>query len=327
MGRVLAIDGGRSQCRAAVLGPTGREIAAEGRGIPPLGGPEGIQGIVQAVGEAAALCSVNSETLEAVTAGLAGMLGSAEHAGEVARGLRRLLGVDRIVVTGDAVTGFAGALGLQPGVVMCAGTGAVALGVSADASARSDGWGWRLGDAGSGYWIGRRGLEQALRAQDGRGGSPLLAGLAEGLFGPLDDLSQRVEGSGNPTGYVAGFARQVGEAARRGDTTSLGIWAEAASELAASAAACARRLFPPGQAVAVSWSGGLFTAADLLLEPFLDRLRALVPEAVPTPPASDALAGAALLAGSSGPGILSRFVHDSAVAGKAGRGGSSPALT
>ena len=327
MGRLLAIDGGRSQCRAAVLGPKGREVWAEGRGIPSLGGPEGIQGIVQAVGEAAALCSVNSETLDAVTAGLAGMLGSAEHAGEVARGLRRLLGVDRVVVTGDAVTAYAGALGLAPGVVMCAGTGAVALAVSPEASVRSDGWGWRLGDAGSGYWIGRRGLEQALRAQDGRDGSPLLAGLAEGLFGPLDTLPQRVEGSGNPAAHVAGFARQVADAARRGDSVSLAIWAEAAAELATSAAACARRLFPPGEPLAVSWSGGLFAAADILLEPFLARLSALVPEAVPTPPAADALAGAALLAAPAGPGILERFVHDSAMARSPRRGGSSPALT
>jgi glucosamine kinase len=327
MGRLLAIDGGRSQCRAAVIGPKGVEVSAEGRGIPPLGGPEGVQGIVQAVGEAAALCSVNPETLDAVSAGLAGLLGSSEHAGEVARGLRRLLGVDRVVVTGDSVIGHAGALGLRPGVVMCAGTGAVALAVSPDASARSDGWGWRLGDAGSGYWIGRRGLEQALRAHDGREGSPLLAGLAEGLFGPFDSLPQRVEGSGNPAGYVAGFARHVADAARRGDGIAGAIWAEAAGELATTTTACARRLFPPGEPVPVSWSGGLFAAADLLLEPFQARLAELLPEAVPTPPAADALAGAARLAGPEGPGILGRFVHDSAMARPPRRGGSSPALT
>ncbi|MGH9036336.1 MAG: hypothetical protein ACRD0O_11280, partial [Acidimicrobiia bacterium] len=83
-------------------------------------------------------------------------------------------------------------------------------------------------------------------------------------------------------------------------------------ELAGSAAACARRLFSPGAAVPISWSGGLFSAEDLLLGPFLERLSELVPDAVPTPPAGDALDGAAALSGAVPDGLLARFVYDSA---------------
>lgn len=312
MGSLLAVDGGRSGCRAVVIGEDGRrEVAGEGRGLPTVFGPEGLPGIVQAVGEAVALCQVNPETIDAVSAGLSGMLGSLEHAPVVAEGLSRLLGIERVVLTGDVVTAYAGALGLRPGVVVAAGTGAVALAVAPGAIARSDGWGHLLGDAGSGYWIGRRGLEVALRAHDGRGGSALLAGLAECHVGPLDALPSRIEAHVNPAASVAAFARQVAEAARRGDEISRSIWAEAAAELAASAAACARRLLPAGEPVPVSWSGGLFAADDLLLEPFLGRLAALLPDAVPRPPVGDALAGAALLADSGGPGLLARFVYDS----------------
>src|SRR5688572_14534649 len=183
MGRLLVIDGGRSRCRVAVIGPDGvRESAGEGRGLPS---DEGIPALVQAVGEAVALCSVNPETIDAASAGLAGMLAGAAQAPEVAERLARLLGLERVVLTGDVVAAYAGALGPVPGVVVAAGTGAVALGVSADAPGapghwvRSDGWGHLLGDAGSGYWIGRRGLDEALRAHDGRPGSAILAGLAE----------------------------------------------------------------------------------------------------------------------------------------------------
>lgn len=307
------MDGGRSGCRAVVIGEDGRrEMTGEGRGLPTVSGPEGLPGIVQAVGEAVALCQqVNPETIDAVSAGLSGMLGSIHHAPAVTAGLSRLLGIERVVLTGDVVTAYAGALGLRPGIVVAAGTGAVALAVAPGAIARADGWGHLLGDAGSGYWIGRRGLEAALRAHDGRGGSALLAGLAECHIGPLDALPSRIEAHLNPTATVAAFARQVAEAARRGDEISHSIWAEAAAELATSAAACARRLFPAGEPVAVSWSGGLFAADDLLLEPFLGRLAALLPDAVPRPPAGDALAGAALLAGPGGPGLLTRFVYDS----------------
>jgi N-acetylglucosamine kinase-like BadF-type ATPase len=326
MGSLLVIDGGRSHCRVAVIGPDGvREAAGEGRGLPT---GEGIPALAQAVGEAVALCSVNPETIDALSAGLAGMLAAAGHAPELAERLARLLGVERVVLTGDVVTAYAGALGPVAGVVVVAGTGAVALGVSADAPGapghwvRTDGWGHLLGDAGSGYWIGRRGLEEALRAHDGRAGSAVLAGLAENHLGPLDTIPSRVAAAPSPAAAIAAFAPHVADAARRGDTGARVIWTEAASELATSAAACTRRLFPPGPPVPISWSGGLFGAEDLLLGPFLERLSELVPDAIPTPPAGDALDGAAALAGAvpdrhgdtPNPGLLARFVYDSAAA-------------
>jgi N-acetylglucosamine kinase-like BadF-type ATPase len=321
MGSLLVIDGGRSRCRVAVIGPDGvREAAGEGRGLPT---GDGIPALVQAVGEAVALCSVNPETIDAVCAGLAGMLGGAGHAPELAERLARLLGLERVVLTGDVVTAYAGALGAVPGVVAVAGTGAVVLGVSADAPGdrgdvpghwvRTDGWGHLLGDAGSGYWIGRRGLDEALRAHDGRAGSAVLAGLAENHVGPLDTIPQRVAAAPSPAAAIAAFAPHVADAARRGDTAARAIWTEAAGELATSAAACARRLFPPGAPVPISWSGGLFSAEDLLLGPFLERLSVLIPDAIPTPPAGDALDGAASLAGPV-PDLLARFVYDSAAA-------------
>ena len=131
MGRFLVVDGGRSRCRVAVIGPDGvREAVGEGRGLPT---GDGVPALVQAIGEAVALCSVNPEQIDAISAGLAGLLGGAGHAPEVAEGLARLVGLRRVVLTGDVVTAYAGALGAPPRCGGVAGTGAVALGVAADA--------------------------------------------------------------------------------------------------------------------------------------------------------------------------------------------------
>src|ERR687898_922600 len=47
--------------------------------------------------------------------------------------------------------------GDDPGVVLIAGTGSIAYGVNSDGyAARSVGWGYVLGDEGSGYWLGKR---------------------------------------------------------------------------------------------------------------------------------------------------------------------------
>ncbi|MGH9000724.1 MAG: BadF/BadG/BcrA/BcrD ATPase family protein, partial [Acidimicrobiia bacterium] len=195
MGNLLVIDGGRSRCRAAVFTAGGTmSDYGEGPGLPPTSDPDAA---AAAAAAAVALSGAPLVGVEAACAGLAGVLSSSSVASETARLLSGRLGVERVLVTGDVVTAHAGALGGQPGVVVVAGTGAVALALSGTGTvARADGCGHLLGDAGSGYWIGRAGLEAALRATDGRdGGSLNLARRAEAHLGPLRLLPARLAAS------------------------------------------------------------------------------------------------------------------------------------
>lgn len=90
----------------------------------------------------------------------------------------------RLALAADAVTAYAGAVGQLPGAVVAGGTGMIALGTDLTSWRRADGWGHLLGDSGGGAWIGRAGLDAAMRAHDGRrgGSAPLLARL-EAVFG------------------------------------------------------------------------------------------------------------------------------------------------
>ena len=52
-------------------------------------------------------------------------------------------------------------IGHEPGVVIIAGTGSIAYGHNGQGqAARAGGWGYVLGDEGSGYWIGRHALRR-----------------------------------------------------------------------------------------------------------------------------------------------------------------------
>ena len=401
MGSLVAVDGGRSRCRAAVIGDDGRPCpVAEGPGLPAGTGPAAVEGIVESLAAtvtsavvAAAAARHEVGQVDAVSAGLAGLLGNRDIGPAVAARLHDRLGTPRVTLCGDVVAAHAGALpDPDGGVVLVAGTGSVAFGAvpvkvpdagaavppdsgsegrhlrarppgSSPAGAAPgagalpagvglggpgavgsgghgpggvgvggagpgggiwafdsavacvDGWGHLLGDAGSGFWIGRRGLDAALRAHDGRtGGSPELARLVERDVGSLDRLPELAARAGaGPVAAIASFSAQVAEAAAAGDEVARHIWREAATHLADSAVACARRLNPTSAApIAVSWLGGLFSAPDaLLLEPFLARIRATFPAADLLPPAGDALAGAARLAAPAARGALAGLVYDS----------------
>lgn len=385
MGSLVAVDGGRSRCRAAVIGADGRPgPVAVGPGLPAVSGPLVVEAMVEALAAtvtsavvAAAAARHDVGHVEMVSAGLAGLLGTRDVAPAVAARLHDRLGASRVTLSGDVVAAHAGALpDPDGGVVLVAGTGAVAFGAvpvkvpDSDGGAGGplggaprpgdgraalpgaygpgaigsgghgpggvgvggagpgggvwtfdsaiacvDGWGHLLGDAGSGFWVGRRGLDAALRAHDGRGGgSPLLARLVERDIGSLDRLPEMAARAGaGPVAAIASFTVQVAEAAAEGDDVARHIWKEAATHLADSAVACARRLNPNSTTpIAVTWLGGLFTVPDaLLLEPFVARIRATFPAADLIPAAGDALAGAARLAAPAARGPLSGLVFDS----------------
>src|SRR6476646_11966638 len=91
-------------------------------------------------------------THTAICLGIAGV-DRAEDA-VVVRGIMKRIGYKaRVLVVNDALVALeAGAPG-QPGVVVIAGTGSISYGRNAaHEAARAGGWGFMLGDEGSGYW-------------------------------------------------------------------------------------------------------------------------------------------------------------------------------
>ena len=275
----------------------GEEIgSADGAGLSRQA-KDRAEGLLQAMRQTLLDIESPPEAVDKVVAGLTGFDGSPDTARTVVKGIRSLVQAETIIVTNDAVTSYLGAIGAEPGAMVAAGTGIIALAGDPDGSfARADGWGYILGDEGSGYYIGRRGLASALRAWDGRGGSEILRQKAEESIGVPEMIKQRVYGASNPASEVARFALQVAEAAREGDHASSGIWKDAAREAALTATAALGEVFEQGTSVTVSWAGSLFDAEDLMLEPFKQHVVEIWPSARVTAPESNALRGAELLA-------------------------------
>ncbi|HEY8584006.1 MAG TPA: BadF/BadG/BcrA/BcrD ATPase family protein, partial [Capillimicrobium sp.] len=230
----------------------------------------------------------------------------------IAAALAGELGAREVTLATDGLSALLGALGARDGVVVAAGTGTACLGRRGDRFARADGWGSLLGDAGSGFWIGRAGLDAALRELDGRdGGSPALAAAAAARFGPLERLADTVYRAEVPTRAVASFSRDVAATAASGDARAGAILAEAGRELAVTAAAVLGRLVPGDEPALVSYTGNVFAAGAPLLGALETELTARRPGARLLAPEADGLRGAAVLAGlapslTPTPGVLWR---------------------
>ncbi|MEV4973769.1 N-acetylglucosamine kinase [Streptomyces scopuliridis] len=322
MSWVLGVDSGGSGLRFA-LGSTASDgtaavttLAATASGEPVRTGASGIDAgqllarLLPAVdtllAEAGADTGAGPGALSAVAIGAAGMatLGDGLRA-ELPAALERSLGVRRLALAADAVTAYAGALGQRPGAVVAAGTGMIALGTDLTGWQRADGWGHLLGDCGGGAWIGRAGLEAAMRAYDGRrGGSPALLSRMEAVFGPAPELPGLLYPRTDRPAVLASFAPEVARCAA-GDPVAEGIVSTAARHIAEAAAA----VCPPSGPCEVALTGGLFGLGDPLLVPLRAELAGQLPHATTVSAAADPLGGALLLAGALATDAL-RLPHD-----------------
>ena len=292
----LAIDAGQTEIRAALLGGRGPR-SATAPGVMRMDGRVGPGEVTAALLEAVGRLGPLPEPLPAAGIGLSGFEAASEDdLRRVLEGLRGELPVERAWIASDGLTALLGAIGARDGAVVAAGTGTVCVARRGDRFAKVDGWGSLLGDAGSGFAIGRAGLESALRHHDGRGGSAALAAAAEDRYGPLSRLPERVYGAPVPTRAVAAFAADVAAAATAGDELAAAVLAGAGRELATSACAALSRMFEPDEPALVSYAGNVFGAGEPLLRLFRDEVAARWPAAEVVAPAGDGLAGAALLA-------------------------------
>lgn len=301
---VVGVDSGGSGLRVAVT-RAGREVSAPLVSREPVRtGPDGISArhlLEQLVPMVRSLLPAEVP-VAALAVGAAGMatLGD-ELRAELPVALEREFGVVRLALAADAVTAYAGALGQRPGAVVAAGTGMIALGTDLRQWRRADGWGHLLGDSGSGAWIGRAGLEAALRAHDGRGGgSAALLERAERLFGPAGDLPGRLYPRADRAAVLASFAPEVAAASTGGDGVAREILERAATHIAESA----RAVCPTGGEPEVALTGGLFRMGDPLLAPFAEALARLLPGVRRTPAEGDPLHGAVVIASALASGSL-----------------------
>lgn len=73
------------------------------------------------------------------------------------------------LISNDVEAGWAGSLGMEPGIHLVSGTGSIAFGKNkAGKSKRSGSWSAFFGDEGSCCWLGRRTMELFSKQADGR---------------------------------------------------------------------------------------------------------------------------------------------------------------
>ena len=122
-----------------------------------------------------------TETPDIICAGFAGA-GRPESVTFYREVLQSLVPEAQIIIESDAFISSIGAIGIDPGILLIAGTGSIVIGRDKDRGMfRVGGWGPYFGDEGSGFWIGREAIRAGLRSIDRQSSTDFAQRIATAL--------------------------------------------------------------------------------------------------------------------------------------------------
>ena len=215
---------------------------------------------------AAAIRSGLSEgAFDALAVGAAGA-GDPTVARMLESALRERFSDGAIAVVEDAEIALRAGVPAGDGAVMIAGTGSIAYARVGERSYRAGGYGYLVGDDGSGFAIGRAALAQMLRWYDERiPGNELFDALALRLqVDSAQALLGHIYGQAHPVATIASVAPLVLELASAGERSATKIVQGAALELVDLVKALVRRSQIASREMPLVFAGGLFAANSLL---------------------------------------------------------------
>lgn len=255
----LGIDGGASSAKWILIDEN-KSILAQGtnRAIDGhLYRIESLERFNEFLNEVSA--HIGEKKVNAVTLGITGY-GSAEL---LEQNIKRVFPDANIETSTDISLAFRGECQLGQGIYLYAGTGSIAIHISEENKEfTAGGWGYLLGDEGGGFWLGREALRHlALNAESGTQLDKLSRSISAVVGGSSWDHIRSFAYSKNRS-EIAQLSKTIGELCQAGDSSSIAIIKEAASQLAELVLRLERRL--NAKSLPITFGGGLSNTIPML---------------------------------------------------------------
>ena len=237
------------------------------------------QNIFNLIGKCVQELKINFSDIKAVLIGAAGG-GRRDDAEMLENGIISLLKVNNIeiesiIVESDAIVALEGAFPGKPGSILIGGTGSIMFGKDKNGNTyRVGGFGRIIGDGGSGYSIGKKGLFAISRDFDGRGEHTLITELASAKFNFVSSENLIREVYKNSFD-VASMTPVVLSAAEKNDQIALRIIDEESDELILHIESMIRKTNQPN--LDVAFIGGLISNDNIFSKSLKEKISNKIP--------------------------------------------------
>jgi len=276
---LIGVDGGGTKTNAVVAKSNGEIVCGVQSGVSNFQrvGSEGINEVCQDIlNQLEQKKKIKSNQIKYWALGLAGA-GRIEDQNAVCQTVESLGFQECVSAQSDAYIALMGAFSGRSGIIVIAGTGSICFGLDEEGNLhRSGGWGYLLGDEGSGFFVGHQGLLAALKDLDDRGEKTILRERIEQAFN-LSSIDQVVRKMYIENKIqkedIANLAPIVFECMHEGDEVANSIVTKTSRKIAKMITAVGKKMNKIEKSIEVAYIGSVFKQKDVLLPPIRIQLQ------------------------------------------------------
>jgi N-acetylglucosamine kinase len=276
----IGIDGGGTKTKAVLIDDNLKIISED------IGGPSNFlvfdidtvaNSLIELIGNVLNKGNIDSQNVKKILLGTAGA-GRKEDAERLENKLYKVAKTKSIIINNfkvesDARIALEGAFAGKPGSILIAGTGSIMFGKDSNGKIhRVGGFGRLLGDEGSGFHIGRAGLNAVAKSFDGRANKTLLTDLVKEKF-DIANSTQLINEVYKNNFDIPQVAPLVIDAALKGDKICTEILNAEVDELIAHIVAMKEKI--KTDVLNVSLIGGTITTDNFYAEKFRNKINEL----------------------------------------------------
>jgi len=295
----IGLDGGATKCRASVYDIENNYICSnigESSNIYSVGYNKAKDNIKHLINYCIDQNKLDYNKCVSCCLGSAG-LSTEEDRKKINIFLKNLLPKSKIYICSDAEILLVGGLQKSEGMALISGTGSMAIGRMDNKFYRTGGFGWRLGDEGSAWWISHQAILRTLKSKEHR---DLPTKLDEKLlinfgFNSMSDFIRFCNTEACTKAIEATFAKKVEESYLEKDLLAIDIHNSAIKELVSLIEALVKtnKQFNLSDLVI---AGGIFEKNEIFFNDFTSLLKVKLPNIKVFKPKGTALEGAILIA-------------------------------
>jgi len=282
---IIGVDGGGTSTRVAIANTKGEVLAIGKSGASSIDtvsreetGEHIAEGLKKCLQKQFEQYNHNVEEIECIFVSLGGIDSEAdkEYVVKIVREYtEKIIKIKSIVAENDTRAALAGGLAEKSGVIFIVGTGAVCFGINENLlSWKSGGWGYKIDDFGSGYFLGREALTMMVKCMDGREEDEEFQLAIKSLIGinSLSEISERLYKREFNRTDIAGIAPKVLMLAEKKNRIALEILDKGADELTLMIKSVCKKLNIKGQKYTAL--GGVIEGCDIYRNKLIEKIKA-----------------------------------------------------
>jgi N-acetylglucosamine kinase-like BadF-type ATPase len=267
----IGIDNGGTKCEILAINPKEKIISQSiypSIHLSKAGFAETCENIFRNIGIFIAEKNINFLNCKGIGIGIAGARNQRDKE-TIRKIFLKDFNLNKVIIESDTAISLYSVFGNNDGLILISGTGSVLYGKYKSEIYRIGGWGWKIGDEGSGYYIGKKGIEEIVNDYDWNKSTEFTQHLENKFTIDKENILRKIY---NENFKIQWLAKEIIQLAQKKNVTALKIIGEAAVNLTTLLDKFVKTV-KPDKRIHLAFGGSLIDNKNILSEKLISNIK------------------------------------------------------